>query len=382
MESQSSLVYLDKDIHYLNCAAKSPLLKSGERAMVEAMEREKQLHLRNSDDFFERPEHVRKLFANLVECRPSQVAFMPAVSYGLSSVLNNITPGRGQHAITVTSEFPSDYLGIRAWCDKHDSELKVVGSDQSLDLMGSDWNARILEAISEDTAVVVLSAIHWMHGMRFDLKQIGARCREVGAVFLVDGTQAVGAMSMNVHEFQIDALFCAGYKWLFGPYSLGCMYIGERFNDGKPIEESWMNRTNSRNFASLTNYGMEYMPDAGRYNVGETSHFLLMPMLSAGLEQVTAWGPDEIQAYCAALNKPLYDLLDEKGWPRVEEAYCSHHLFGLKMPDGISIDAMKSKLEEKNVYVSQRGESLRVSVHAFNTEADIEALMDALNSDT
>ena len=214
------------------------------------------------------------------------------------------------------------------------------------------------------------------------MKQIGARCREVGAVFLVDGTQAVGAMSMNVHEFQIDALFCAGYKWLFGPYSLGCMYIGERFNDGKPIEESWMNRTNSRNFASLTNYGMEYMPDAGRYNVGETSHFLLMPMLSAGLEQVTAWGADEIQAYCAALNKPLYDLLDEKGWPRVEEAYCSHHLFGLKMPDGISIDAMKSKLEEKNVYVSQRGESLRVSVHAFNTEADIEALMDALNSDT
>jgi selenocysteine lyase/cysteine desulfurase len=382
METQAELVYLEKSIHYLNCAAKSPLLKTGERAMIDAMDREKDLHLRTTADFFERPEQVRGLFANLVDCRPAQVAFMPAVSYGLSSVLNNVVPQNGQHAITVTSEFPSDYLSVQAWCEKHGSELKVIGTNEPLDTMGEDWNTRILEAISKDTAVVVISAIHWMHGMRFDLKQIGERCREMGTVFLVDGTQAVGAMPINVKELQIDALFCAGYKWLFGPYSLGCMFIGERFNNGNPIEESWMNRTNSKDFATLTNYGMEYTPDAGRYNVGETSHFLLMPMLSAGLEQVIAWGPNNIQSYCQSLNKPLYDLLDEKGWPRVSDTYSSHHLLGLKMPAGVQIDAVKSRLEENNVYVSQRGESLRVSVHAFNTKSNMNALINVLESIT
>src|SRR5690606_18561046 len=135
-----------------------------------------------------------------------------------------------------------------------------------------------------------ISSVHWMNGLRFDLKAIGEKCSSVGARFIVDGTQSVGALPMDVEEFKIDALICATYKWLLGPYSLGLVFMGKAFDDGVPLEESWMNRKNSMDFSTLTHYESEYEESAARYNVGETSNFILMPMLRESLAQINSWG--------------------------------------------------------------------------------------------
>jgi selenocysteine lyase/cysteine desulfurase len=375
MHHQKDLVHLDPNIHYLNCASKSPLLLSAERAMQDALEREKNIHLRTSAHFFERLTEAQSLFSDLVNCRPSQVAFMPAVSYGLSSVLNNVKGKKGQHAITIESEFPSDYLALDRWCQTYDSTLKVVG--QNSDSKG--WNELVLDAIDKDTAVVAISAIHWISGYKYDLEAIGQRCEDVGAVFVVDGTQAVGAMHIDVKAAKIDALICAGYKWLFGPYSIGCFYMSERFNNGVPIEESWMNRTNASKFSELTNYGMEYTPDAGRYSVGETSNFLLMPVFIEGLKQVTAWGPANIQAYCEDLVKPLHTVIDQNGLALEKKENMSSHLFSLKVPSNVSSDDFIQSLSDKNIYASARGSGMRVSFNVFNTEEDVAALISVLS---
>lgn len=375
MQSQKHLVHLKDGIHYLNCASKSPLLVASEKAMHAALDREKNIHTRTSVDFFDRLTEAQTLFSNLVNCRPTQVAFMPAVSYGLASVLNNVKGKKGQRAITIESEFPSDYLAIDRWCQTHECSIKVVEPNSEF----SSWNERLLEAIDKNTAVVVISAIHWMTGYKYDLKAIGQRCEEVGAVFVVDGTQAVGAMQIDVQAAKIDALICAGYKWLFGPYSIGCFYMSERFNDGVPIEESWMNRTNASKFSELTNYGLEYTPDAGRYSVGETSNFLLMPLLIEGLKQVTAWQPESIQEYCENLTKPLHSFIEQNGLALEKKENLSSHLFSLKVPSGVSSDDFAQSLSDNNIYASARGAGMRVSFNVFNTEEDVAALIQVLS---
>ena len=98
-----------------------------------------------------------------------------------------------------------------------------------------------------------MSAIHWMTGLKFDLKAIGDRCTEAGAKLILDGSQTVGATPLDVNQLKVDAIVCAGYKWLFGPYSIAIAYIGPAFNNGKPLEESWMNRKNASDFSNLTN---------------------------------------------------------------------------------------------------------------------------------
>jgi selenocysteine lyase/cysteine desulfurase len=379
MQNQKHLVFLDKDIHYLNCAAKSPLLLASEKAMQDALNREKQIHLRTANDFFDRLEIARGLFSKLIHCNSAQVAFMPAVSYGLSSVLKNIPATQGEHIVVIESEFPSDYLAVERWCFTFQKTIKTIAAtdaDQSAD----DWNARILASINKETAAVVMSAIHWITGYKFDLEAIGARCREMEAIFVVDGTQAAGAMHIDVEAANIDALICAGYKWLFGPYSLGCFYMSERFNNGIPIEESWMNRTNSSKFSELTNYGETYTPGAGRYSVGETSNFLLMPLLIEGLKQVNDWNPAAIQAYCQELAKPLHTFMDMNGLSHGASNLFASHLFSLKLPENISSDVFSQTLADRKIYASARGSGVRVSFNVFNTKEDIDALIDALKS--
>ena len=140
-----------------------------------------------------------------------------------------------------------------------------------------------------------------MNGTKLMLKQIGDKCKKVGAYFIVDGTQSVGASRIDVKKLNIDALICAGYKWLFGTYSMALGYFSEKFYNGKPIEESWMNRTNALDFSNLTNYDPKYKPMAGRYNVGETTNFLLSPIMLNGLKQINKWGVNNIEKYCEKL---------------------------------------------------------------------------------
>src|SRR5690606_1217775 len=130
------------------------------------------------------------------------------------SALLNVKPKKKGNAITIKDEFPSGYFSLQRWCEKNDNELKVIEPNPGLQLAGENWNRKIIEAIDIRTTVVLISSVHWMNGLRFDLKAIGEKCSSVGARFIVDGTQSVGALPMDVEEFKIDALICATYKWL------------------------------------------------------------------------------------------------------------------------------------------------------------------------
>lgn len=375
MDCQKHLFTLRTDSHYLNCARKSPLLKSSEEIGIKALLRDRNPDDISTDDFFSVQQEVRGLFSQLVNCNPSQVALLPATSYGFASVLNNVKAKNDGNAVIVKGAFPSGYFALEKWCKRNENELNIVSPSDSLLRVGADWNERILASITNKTSVVLLSGIHWMSGILFDLESIGSKCREAGAIFIVDGTQTVGAMSMDVKVLKIDALICAGYKWLFGPYSTALGYFGSAFNDGEPIEESWMNRTNSSRFSELTDYENEYHLEAGRYNVGQTSNFILMPILLEGLRQINSWGPDNIQAYCQQLSQPLLSYMDSIGGVYEDEAYFAHHLFSFRLPDGLDQEALKQELQDNKISISVRGEALRISLHLFNDASDIDALI-------
>lgn len=378
MSPQKHLFQLPEDGHYLNCAYMSPLLKSVEEAGIAGMQRKRNPAVIRPEDFFEEAETVRAKFGQLVNGDPGQVAIIPSASYGLQSAISNIPPSSGTHAITVSEEFPSDFYALQNWCTKHNKDLVVIPPPESSPEKGKIWNEQLLEAINPDTAAVVISSIHWTNGTLFGLQKIGARCKAVGALFIVDGTQSVGAMPLDVTAFQIDALVCAAYKWLLGPYSIGLAWYSPFFSDGVPIEESWLNRTNAENFSGLTNYVDDYKPGAARYQVGEYSNFILLPMLHAALDQIATWGVDNIQQYCRQLTAPLLDFLIKNGFGVEAERYRADHLFGFSLPDGLDRSNLLVALQQNNIFVSLRGSSIRVSPHVYNTDADIRALIGVL----
>ena len=75
------------------------------------------------------------------------------------------------------------------------------------------------------------------------------------------------------------------------------MYFAPFFNNGTPIEDSWMNRSNATDFSNLTDYNSIYSQNAGRYNVGEFGNFITLPMMNVGMNQIHEWGIENIKKY-------------------------------------------------------------------------------------
>lgn len=370
---------LPDGLHYLNCAYMAPLSKRVEAAGIAGMQCKRVPSTIGAEDFFEDSDTARRLFAGLINADPSRIALIPAASYGIATVAHNLDVRRGQNLVVMHEQFPSNIYSWHRLVEATGAEIRVVHPPNDFP-RGSRWNERILEAIDSHTALVAMAPVHWTDGTLFDLERIGARAREVNAVFVVDGTQSVGALPFDVETVQPDALICAGYKWLLGPYCIGAAYYGPRFDGGIPLEENWITRRNSEQFSRLVQYEAAYQPGAIRYDVGERSNFILVPMLIAGLEHLHEWGPDAIQTYCANLICDLTKDAQKLGFTLEDEAHRSAHLFGVHLPPHAEMERLQAILSEGNISVSLRGESIRISPHVYNDAADIDAMREALRA--
>ncbi len=378
---QKSRFSLPDDEHYLNCAYMSPLSAAVEAAGVAGVARKRVPSRLSTADFFTEATRARELFARLVNAPdPSRIAIIPAASYGLAIAARNLPVAAGQNIVVTHEQFPANVHAWRKLAGTRHVELRTVHPPDVAVGRGREWNARLLEAIDTRTAIVALGHVHWTDGTKFDLESIGARARDVGAALVIDGTQSVGALPFDVAALQPDALICATYKWLMGPYSLGFAYLGPRFDDGEPLEETWIGRAGSENFKNLVNYRDDYQPGAVRYDVGERSNFALMPMAIAALEQVLDWQPTRIQEYCASLTGDLMARVGALGYRVEDAAYRGAHLFGLRAPAGTDIMAVGERLRDRKVHVSLRGSAIRVAPHVYNDQRDVDALVDALAS--
>lgn len=369
---------LPEDVHYLNCAYMSPLPREVEEVGREGLRRLRCPTRIGPDDFFDESDALRRRFARLVgAAEPERVSIVPAVSYGIAVAARNLPLSAGQNVVVAAGQFPSNVYAWSRRCREEDAEVRVVGPGAGGARdggRGERWNRRLLEAVDAGTAAVALSHVHWTDGTLFRLEAVRERADEVGAALVVDGTQSVGALPFDVGRIRPDALVCAGYKWLLGPYTVGMGWYGPRFDDGVPLEETWLGRRGSEDFAGLVDYVEEYQPGAVRYDVGERSNFVLVPMQRRALDMVLEWGPERVQAYCGELTRELVEEARELGLGVEREGDRAAHLFGLRLPEGAEPAALEGELEREEVAVSVRGDAVRVSPNVYNDAEDVAAL--------
>ncbi|TXH30894.1 MAG: aminotransferase class V-fold PLP-dependent enzyme [Cyclobacteriaceae bacterium] len=379
LKLQRNRFTLPSQVTYLNCAYMSPLLKTVEKQGIAGILKKRNPVNVSPQDFFTDSERLRKEFAKLIQAEASRIVIIPSVSYGMANVMNNLNVSASDNIVVAAEQFPSNYYPWQRLQADTGVQIKIISAPQTQTNRGKQWNERLLEAIDNNTRLVALGHVHWADGTRFNLKAIRARTREVGARLVIDGTQSVGALPFSVKEIQPDALICAGYKWLMGPYSIGLAYYGESFDNGKPVEENWINRLNSENFAALVNYQPHYQPGALRYEVGEHSNFILVPMMLEALKQINQWKPKAIQEYCKSITQKPVALLREAGFWIEEESARGYHLFGIRLPEGADLETIKKRIVKNKISVSFRGNAMGVSPHLYNTEADMMRLVGALS---
>jgi len=384
LTNQKSIFDLDPSIHYMNGAAYSPLPKDSIEAGVEALLRKgTKPFVFSKYHHFDAPDKLRAQFAQLINGTDAgRVAIIPAVSYGIATVAKNLHRIKDKsktEIILIADDFPNNYLTFKKVADELNWSIKTIEtpSDNEKDL-GLAWNEALLAAISPKTACVIGAFVHWTKGVLFDVERIGAACKAADALFVVDGSQGIGVVPFDVVKCHCDALITTGYKWTMGTYGVCLAYYGDFFDDGDPIEESWMNRLHSDNFAKLTDYQDEYRPLAQRYNQGEFSNFVGVAVFENSLRQINAWGVENIQAYIQNLTAAPITELERLGFGLLAPSHRAPHLLSITLPAHIDAEQLALALKKERIYISLRGAGIRVSTHIYTTKADWEKLITVL----
>ncbi len=372
LENQRELYEIPEGVAYLNCAYMSPQLRSAREVGERAMARKSRPWEITPDDFFEDVEKSRALFARLVGAEADGVALIPSVSYGIAVAAANVKVESGEDILILEDQFPSNVYSWRELAAR--KEAKVVTVPRPPD---HDWTSAVLGHLGENTAVVAVPNCHWTDGSLLELRRIGGRAREVGAALVVDGIQSLGAHPFDVAEVEPDYLVASAYKWLLGPYGVGFLYVGEDYRDGAPIEHNWINRRGSENFSGLVGYEDAFQPGARRYDVGERSNFVLLPMANEALRQILDWGVENVSETVGTLTDVIEEEAKKRGIEAIPAQRRARHMVGLKLGSHAPQD-LAARLAREGVFVSVRGESVRLSPHLYNTAEEVDRLFAAL----
>src|SRR5690349_5753789 len=375
LPSQRHLFDNPDNVAFLNCAYISPLPKASQAAGEQGVRRKGRPWTIGPDDFFTTSETVRGLFAGLINASADDIAFAPAVSYGMAQAAYNVTLARSQTIVTLAEQFPSN---VYPWMDLAErSGATFVSVPRPTD---DDWTAALLARIDASTGLVAVPHCHWTDGGLIDLETVGAACRRVGAALCIDATQSVGALPLDVRRINPDFLAVASYKWLLGPYSLGFLYVAPRRQSGRPIEHNWIARRDSEDFAGLVNYQDEFQRGARRFDVGERSNFALMPVVEASLKLISEWTVPRIQPTLALRTDAIAARARaELGIGSVPSHRRAGHYLGLRFAGGVPPE-LPARLAASKVYVSVRGQAMRVTPHLWNTDEDVEKLFAVLRT--
>ncbi len=372
IDNQRHLFDLPDDVVYLRCTASAPQLKSVYEAGRLGLAKKSRPWRIGARETFDDVERLRALFAGLIGAEAADVAIAPSASYGLSTAAANLTVGEGRDVVVLARQFPSNVYPWRALVRRDGGRILTVERPSN-----DDWTAAVLASTGPSTAIVALPQCHWLDGAVLDLEAIGRRARDVGAALVLDLSQSLGAVPFDVGAVQPDFLVAVAEKWLLGPYQLAFLYAAPSRQDGEPIEQTWIGRSESENYARLVDYRDGYQPGARRFDVGERGNFVSVPMAIQALRQIADWRVDAI----AATLKPLIDETADRaaaiGLTPVPAAARAPHMIGLRAHAGLPAK-LGDRLADRGIFVSVRDQVVRVAPHVYNDRNDLDRLFATL----
>jgi selenocysteine lyase/cysteine desulfurase len=243
------------------------------------------------------------------------------------------------------------------------------------DADGSILPERFAEAVDERTALVCCTAVSFRTGHRHDVGAIADIGHAGGALVLADSYQAVGALELDVRTLGADVVTGGTVKYLLGSAGLGFMWLrGSLLQSLLPTQTGW--------FADEDIFAMsiaDYSPheSARRFDSGTPPVPSLYPG-TAGMEIIAEVGVPSIEAHIRGLADRLLAGLDDLGatvaTPRGQDQYGP-------MICVVSTDAnaLVAALAERKIVTSTRDSNLRVSLHLYNVEEDVDRLLGALH---
>jgi selenocysteine lyase/cysteine desulfurase len=365
---------------YLNNACAAPLSSSVKLAGWKSIQ-QSPWEMNADDDQSE----VRRLFSRLIGTDEYCIATMQSTAFAITLASQNIrrTISRRGSILVLQDQMCSAVYGLQNICDT-DSQFSLEIIPYPISEGG--WTQSVLARLSEDVAVACLPPLHWSDGAIIDLEVIGAACVEKGIILLVDATQAVGIMPINVAKVKPALLACSIHKWLRGPIGMCLVYVDkELHNTWLPLDQHGRSRDHhgsgaawdaSKNEMGPRGYSEDYLSDARRLDSGGKANPLIFPMLRASLTSIQNLDVHQAQIDLQNLIQPLIDWAMNLGWTLTPGPHASH-ILGLRPITLTSTQMLDicSGLQYDGIYIAVKCGAFRVSPYIDTTIDDIERLI-------
>jgi selenocysteine lyase/cysteine desulfurase len=311
----------------------------------------------------------RQLAARLVGCAPEDIAYVQNTSHGLSLVALGVDWRAGDNLVICAEEFPSNYL---CW-------IQLAASGVEIRLISSS-NGRLdpaqFEALVDGrTRVVAVSHVQFQTGFRVDLTAVAEICRKRGTLLVVDGTQSIGAIGLDVASVGIDVLVLSAHKWLMGPRGIGFAAFSSRaMADIKPKIIGWQSVRDPFEFRRT----LEFHTNARRFESGTLNGCGIFG-LSERLAEIDELGIDWIEQRILGLTEQLVTAALAAGLHVVHRfADLSRSGIILLQKKGVDVARVHACLSDQGIFTSVRSGAIRMSPHYYSTQDEIEHAVAAM----
>jgi len=306
---------------------------------------------------------IKKQVADLIHCSASHVALIANFSIGLNLFVNSL-PSKTK-VLLIQNDYPSLTMPFQI------NDFEVVWTtfeeDHSLDL------AKIEQTIKEhQPAFFAISHCQYLSGYLADLEGIGAICKEYDCKLIVDATQSFGAIEINVKKCSISLLGASCYKWPLAGFGNGFLYVSEELLKTYPPKSAGYNSCIWEDGIAV------YQPSIKSYEPGHHDH-VAFHRLGFALQTIKELGQDFIYLRITELMDYLIEQLEEAPISIVGDFYNENRLGILAIENK---EGLFQHLLSKRVEASERGGNIRLGVHYYNTEEDIDVFVKEVNNFT
>jgi selenocysteine lyase/cysteine desulfurase len=313
-------------------------------------------------------QHARERFATMIGADSTEIALMPNTTYGLNMAARGL-PLRPGTVLTVDGEFPSCVYPFMALSERGIALERVPMTPERL----PDEDELVARIARPDVVAVVVSWVQYASGYVMDLARISAACQAAQVFLIVDGIQGCGIRPIDVHALGIDIFASGAQKWMLGPWGTGFVYVRRGLHEVvRSHDVGWACMTASVDYAHLTNYAYEFLPDARRYEVVTLAyHDFAVAAASLGAMHQAGGA-----AGMAASIAPLVDRLATWAASRADVVQWTpsdpNKRAGVFAFSGAQHARWAKRLQAHGVVFVEREGAIRLAPHAYNTMAEIE----------
>jgi selenocysteine lyase/cysteine desulfurase len=316
--------------------------------------------------FFATADRARAALAARLRGRVEDVAFLGSASEGLHVAAEGVDWQPGDNVVVSQSEFPSVLL---AWqrLRPRGVEVRQVGREA---VVTPD---ELADAVDRRTRVIAASHVGYLTGARHDLRRLRALADRVGARLVIDASHALGVVPVDGTLCDVVVACC--YKWLLAVHGAGVFYVNSgRWPELTAPWVGWHSTHREEDWRRRTDYRMR--DDGSRFEAGNPP-FLPVYVLESALRTLDGLDVRAVEAHVLALGGTLRAGLVKLGLPVLTPEPAEERAGNIVFASDRCLE-VEQALREVGVLVWAGDARVRLSVHAYNDEADVTRALAAL----